>query len=342
MTTTSDDAAQIEAFEEALEQTYAKDPEDPGAALVYADWLQGKGDPLGELILVQHLGHRAREEELLAQHGPRWLGRLPDFDGITYFWRRGFLDYLDVSTHRGYEFVEAMAHAPACRFLRSLEIHVEDRAPASAAWDDPDPASDPIVAIERFGFPRSVRRLRFSLMRWLEGSPPTLYAPLYRHWQNVEELALDAPSVLGRMDLPRLRSLELTDFAPRLYGELSGAHLPNVESLTLFWSSTSLDVDRLHDFPVDAFPRLHAFRPHTFTRLGASETRSLLDTPLVRRARVVDLDGILDLAGAAELANSPHKLAHLESLSLIATPFSAEDAARLRARLGPRAIFERT
>lgn len=38
-----------------LEGAIAADPGDPNAYLVYADWLQARGDPLGELIVVQRL-----------------------------------------------------------------------------------------------------------------------------------------------------------------------------------------------------------------------------------------------------------------------------------------------
>lgn len=60
------------------------DPHDLGARLVYADWLQERGDPRGELIALQCRGgdgprapaEARRVEELLRRHGASWLGPL--------------------------------------------------------------------------------------------------------------------------------------------------------------------------------------------------------------------------------------------------------------------------
>jgi uncharacterized protein (TIGR02996 family) len=80
---------------ELLAQIYA-DPLADGPRLVYADVLQMRGDPRGELIALQIL-HRdtPRERELLAEHGKEWLGRLAEVvdlrpDSQTTF-ERGFL-----------------------------------------------------------------------------------------------------------------------------------------------------------------------------------------------------------------------------------------------------------
>jgi uncharacterized protein (TIGR02996 family) len=62
-------------------------PEDLTRRLVYADWLQERGDPRGELITLQcrlQMGAPAselatlhkREQELLATHEPQWLAAL--------------------------------------------------------------------------------------------------------------------------------------------------------------------------------------------------------------------------------------------------------------------------
>src|SRR5688572_15161495 len=40
----------VEAREPALEAAIAANPDDPKAWLVYGDWLQSCGDPLGELV----------------------------------------------------------------------------------------------------------------------------------------------------------------------------------------------------------------------------------------------------------------------------------------------------
>jgi len=80
-------------------------PDDEGAYLVYADWLQSQGDPRGELISLQHAmrAHndieefarfRKHEEVLRNEHAAAWLGEsIAASLHRTYFeWRMGFVD----------------------------------------------------------------------------------------------------------------------------------------------------------------------------------------------------------------------------------------------------------
>ncbi len=78
-------------------------PESVEPRLVYADWLQEQGDPRGELISVQCLlgggleypsqrhALRAREQELLAEHGELWSAPAKKLSHQHWF-RRGFID----------------------------------------------------------------------------------------------------------------------------------------------------------------------------------------------------------------------------------------------------------
>ena len=77
------------------------DPDDDAARLVYADWLDDRGDPRGELIRVQvrlaawepdldvRTQLQQREAELLATHAATWLGPLRS-DCSHFEFRRGF------------------------------------------------------------------------------------------------------------------------------------------------------------------------------------------------------------------------------------------------------------
>lgn len=56
-----------EPINPVLEEALRAEPDDPGAALVYADWLQQQGHPRGALITVQHrLALTPNDAELLA------------------------------------------------------------------------------------------------------------------------------------------------------------------------------------------------------------------------------------------------------------------------------------
>src|SRR4051794_22570375 len=84
-------------------QAILANPDDVVPRLVYADWLEERGDPRGEFIRLQcKLAHtpdsdprvlplRERESELLEIHHQTWLGPLSRW---TDFWRfrRGFVE----------------------------------------------------------------------------------------------------------------------------------------------------------------------------------------------------------------------------------------------------------
>lgn len=86
--------------EELLEAIVAR-PDEQAAYVVAADWLSAQGNAWGELISTQvrlsgetdparFLTLRRRAEELLRQHGERWLGA----PGLEAVWRWGFVERL--------------------------------------------------------------------------------------------------------------------------------------------------------------------------------------------------------------------------------------------------------
>src|SRR5262249_54858852 len=103
--------------EAAFLQAVRDEPEDDATRLVFADWLEERGDPRGELIRLQvgldrtdeyddrYLEWSARSERWLNEHGDLWLSKLPRAgeDGAGAFWprlewhfRRGLPEYLRV------------------------------------------------------------------------------------------------------------------------------------------------------------------------------------------------------------------------------------------------------
>src|ERR1700676_1487938 len=89
--------------DDAFLQAIRERPDDDAPRLLYADWLDERGDPRGEFIRVQcalaglseydprRWDLAARERELLSEHDKAWLGPLA---GILqhHGFRRGFLD----------------------------------------------------------------------------------------------------------------------------------------------------------------------------------------------------------------------------------------------------------
>ena len=74
-----------------LEAIYAN-PDDDAPRLVYADWLQERGDPRGEFIAMQLSSKRdpAAENALVKKHKKAWLGPLASILGGDLEFRRGF------------------------------------------------------------------------------------------------------------------------------------------------------------------------------------------------------------------------------------------------------------
>jgi uncharacterized protein (TIGR02996 family) len=93
--------------DDAFLQAILENPDDDTPRLIYADWLEERGDPRGEFIRIQcrlamlsaaderrPLLER-QERELLEHHQDKWLGALrPSLSGWTF--RRGFLDAISV------------------------------------------------------------------------------------------------------------------------------------------------------------------------------------------------------------------------------------------------------
>ncbi|MBX7104060.1 MAG: TIGR02996 domain-containing protein [Gemmataceae bacterium] len=75
------------------------EPDDDLPRLVWADWLEDRGDPRAEFVRLQmaeHLGEPgdpARCSELLKQFGRKWAGPLADWS-FDITWRRGLPDHL--------------------------------------------------------------------------------------------------------------------------------------------------------------------------------------------------------------------------------------------------------
>src|SRR5437867_4536323 len=94
--------------DEGFLRAIIEEPDDVGLRLIYADWLEERGDPRGEFIRVQcqleelkeydprFKELKAREGELLAAHEREWFGELYGrMSGTTY--RRGFVDHTFLS-----------------------------------------------------------------------------------------------------------------------------------------------------------------------------------------------------------------------------------------------------
>ena len=156
-----------------LEAAILQAPDSDHGYLVYADWLQGQGDPRGELIALQHAQRQAQGAEatrlkrksatLYKEHQETLLGtRLTSMLGarsLTLAWHLGFIRGARVAASDDdadpdFDIVEVLTmllRHPSARFLQDLTLGMPDR--------EGDPGYNEVVKVIT-KFARQGRRAR--------------------------------------------------------------------------------------------------------------------------------------------------------------------------------------
>jgi uncharacterized protein (TIGR02996 family) len=119
-------------------------PDDDVPRLIYADWLEERGDPRGEFIRVQcelyrlpkHDKRRAklgkRERALLSQHAEQWAAPL---EGLKHTFHRGFVEHIEASVDL---FLERAARVMTATPIRSVRFGaIENVGQARALTQSP-------------------------------------------------------------------------------------------------------------------------------------------------------------------------------------------------------------
>jgi uncharacterized protein (TIGR02996 family) len=123
-----------------LRHAVEQQPHAPEPALVYADALLARGDPRGELIMLQHHGARAEADALLARCDLALTGGLGRLSSaiIELDWQRGFvrkarfvLDEIE-QIH----VVFAFLGNESARLLESLDLSFTPAAKQAATFDE--------------------------------------------------------------------------------------------------------------------------------------------------------------------------------------------------------------
>jgi uncharacterized protein (TIGR02996 family) len=299
-------------------------PDEDGPRLVYADWLSDRGDPRGELIVVQcalaiadrddrpmHETNQLRDRslELRTLHRAAWLEPVLDIAVGNYQFRRGFIEVMDVLQPD----VDGARLREACPLLRAMKT-------PQATVDDLFRSLDVLpldeLTLYRITEPLILRRVvedpRLERLRRLDihyhGGQPhlselaRLHLPLHRlalrfdRTQPFGEPALLA-SLTAHPARCALRSLDLAHARAEELGVLE--RLPALEDLTLTSCSVAMqDLARL------VLPRLTSLAI-TGGVLDALDPATLLAAfPSLRRLRLGDMR--LDDRAARSIAASPH------------------------------------
>lgn len=331
-------------------------PDDPGPALVYADWLQQRDDPRGKLIAIQHrraldpddAALRDAERALLDEHGPYLLPerlhallRLPRRRGeepdarCEVEWRRGFLAAARLARRSpAHPEVPALADEllghPSAHFLRRLVI---------GPLGTPDEYNyiGVVEAIARRGHARleELELGAFGPEMELAFSRAGDVSPLLRAAPGLRRLALRAGSLRFESALTHAALRELSVTVSTISGgnlrRLLGAELPALESFELACPGLELtDAELARMLRGASMPRLRRLALRS-TKGTLRVLEEILCSPLMPRLEVLELDGgDLDDRGAEVLATiRAPRLRHLARLDVSGNPISGAAAERL-------------
>jgi uncharacterized protein (TIGR02996 family) len=341
-----------EARDPELEALLREAPDDVERHLVYSDWLQEHGDPLGELIALGVAADRggadaqARFERHLRSHEDRFLGGLarrfpPE---VTLRWRCGLVRAIEASWNVDASVWRQLLELRICGLLRELKVSLRGSHGAALA--------DVLSALVA----RAARSLR---VLELEGFYE-LQLPEALLRRPPAELALHGDTVILPAGLPgTIERLRL-----RVFRITSPEHARRWELRRL---DTNLELQVAELLPELALPQLERLTldlrrcaPHTLVgvleRLNApalthlelcggplaSETFSTLATlPLARKLSSLALTA-LELGDAAmlALASEQHRFPALARLDVSGNELTREGLEAAR-RLAPEVVSQR-
>jgi uncharacterized protein (TIGR02996 family) len=317
-----------------LEARLLEDPDNEELHLVYADWLQERGDPLGELIALQAAARRdptaerqLAVEQHLRKHQAYLLGALAECRSVLQLdWHLGFLRKARLAraprarhVYEGKVLLGWLLQLPIARLLRELELGLLDSVYGGSQQHG---------EMVRFllAAPRPTLRsvdIDFS-HRWSIGADIEEIANLVDTLPGLRRLAVRAVRTrLAALDHPHLEELTLhIGYAtPANLAALGSARWPALRSLRLAllgYQVTRRDITHLGPLlQAKSVPRLR----HLALRIQSAPPRPLegdelvqllLDAPLLRQLEELDLSrAALGDAGVALLAANADRVAHL-------------------------------
>lgn len=263
-------------------------PDTEPPRLVYADWLIARGDPRGELIVVQHQLAARPDDDVLRERERALIDAATDavtapLDPATVRvairrWHGGFVDALRVGADLAAlplsQLVEWL-HQPELQLVRELELEPRSRGQLRAVTRDP--------------LRRSVRQLRL-------GTPtstldPTMLRMVADGWTGVTDLTLSARSVpsiaaIATMKLERL-------------GVVTRAGLQTRDA----W------IDELLDLPCD----LRRLTIDVAGRVEAAAVERILQSAAFPNLREIELRGLFPVV-ATFAALASHRAATLDAI----------------------------
>ena len=335
-----DDGAEAASNPE-LEAAILKDPDNVDAYLVYADWLQGQGDPRGELIALQHAASQASGAEatelkkkvtaLIKKHQSLLFGELKDAvkeEELKAEWHLGFIrsarvGQKDYDSERDIgELTQELLALPSARFLRGLTIGM-------ASFDGENEYGDVISAIAKAGGSKTLQDLFIGDFEYpddteISWTHLTDVSSALKVLPNLRTLRLRGGELaLGDIDLPELRefTVETGGLPLNAIKSIASAKWPKLEKLEIWFGSDNYgaeggveDIQPILDG--QGLPNLKhlGLRNSEFTDALAQALPSAVVLP---RLEKLDISmGTLTNEGAKALADNAAVFAHLKQLDV--------------------------
>ncbi len=350
-----------------LEAAILKDIDDPKAWLVYADWLQGEGDPRGELIVVQYgLEEKkknaklaAREKEILEESGAALLGPLRKHmqsldhrNRDTFTWRRGFLSSVYVSynsyARAGQAPVDVPKHLATILAHPSAALvdHITLGEYNTGVWDKKRGSSqvyEPLVDAIAKAKPKALRKLVVgeyefpddTEISWVHiGSLGKIWAACPR----LEQLTVQGGKIeLGKIDAPALREARfITGGLPRKAAQsIAVAKWPKLERLEVWLGDSSYGAGATI---ADLAPIFEGKNLPALVHLGLRNSEiadeiaeALAKSKILRQLESLDLSmGTMTDEGALALAKGLKSAKRLTSVDVSGNYLSASGAAAIK------------
>jgi uncharacterized protein (TIGR02996 family) len=262
-----------------LEAKLLANPDNTDAYLVYADFLQSKGDPRGELITLQHAGKTEEANAYLEKHadaiyGPVLKNYRKTFDGEdenAFEWRLGFIRSARLSYDSNLaeevdvdEDVEISLETGLTELLKSpIGMLLEEIVIPINMLDDGAYFEPLVKVITEFGAP-ALKSLRIGMfdcaggpggegnyeyeISWTTlGDASGLWKSVPRLERLVLQVGLGSTSAsgttdnLGRIDLPKLRHLQVITggLSESCVKSLAEANLPELNYMDVWFGSDS-------------------------------------------------------------------------------------------------------
>jgi uncharacterized protein (TIGR02996 family) len=274
----------------ALQQAIDSDPDDTGAYMVYADWIQTLGDLRGSLIVAQiaaaenQPGAAARAEAFLGQHAAEFLGPLAEhvgYDGaiLEPTWRHGFIRRARIAVRewsRSERVLDALLAHPSARWLDALVLEtVDDFASLQPVVDVLQTAPRPRIRELTLRDAGEVSEEELDEAgNYVWRRPQVDLAKLWQVVPRLRQLVIHGvPKRLGILGCPELEHLELHAPQIDLAALALGGACPAVTRLELRyrWPHGPEILDRLSrvlDGPLGRRPRDHGPRRDGRRRRG--------------------------------------------------------------------------